>query len=234
GKTSLDRIPEAQIYPTAGTFVVKAIGTSSNGCSNTANRTIQVYPLPIVAIQADSVVCFGSSQSIKASGAQSYSWAPAKYLSCANCATPVSKPDSAIRYQVTGTSSQGCVSSNSMSFRLKYPFKMAYSKPDTLCAGSSVQLKASGTEKYTWYPASGLDNSSSPSPLASPANTTRYMVIGSDSKGCFRDTAYVPVKVYPIPVVKAGSAQTISVGRQIQITPEISSDVTDVSWAPLT
>lgn len=234
GKTSLDRIPAAQIYPTAGTFVVKAIGTSSNGCSNTANRTIQVYPLPIVAIQADSVVCFGSSQSIKASGAQSYSWAPAKYLSCANCAAPVSKPDSAIQYRVTGTSAQGCISSNSVSFRLKYPFKMAYSKPDTLCAGSSVHLKASGTEKYTWYPASGLDNSNSPSPVASPGNSTRYMVIGSDSKGCFKDTAYVPVKVYPIPAVKAGTAQTISVGRQIQITPEISSDVTDVSWAPLT
>ena len=58
------------------------------------------------------------------------------------------------------------------------------------------------------------------------------MVVGSDSKGCFRDTAYVPVKVYPIPVVKAGNTQTISVGRQIQITPEISPDVTDVSWSP--
>lgn len=234
GNVSADKNPASQIYPSAGNFTVKAIGTSSNGCSFTATKLIEIYPLPVLKVDADSIVCYGAPQTLRATGAQSYSWSPAKYLSCENCATPVSRPDSNVSYRVKGTNAKGCVSSNSVSLRIKYPFKLLYSKADTVCAGSSVQLKTSGAEKYSWYPASGLNNANISSPLASPQNSTRYQVIASDSKGCFRDTAYIPVKVYPIPVVKAGNAQTISVGREIQITPEISSDVTDVSWFPST
>jgi gliding motility-associated-like protein len=68
--------------------------------------------------------------------------------------------------------------------------------------------------------------------VASPDATTNYQVIGSDSKGCFKDTAYIPVKVYPIPTVDAGADQTINVGRQIRITPTLSDDVTHVEWTP--
>ena len=232
GNTSTLKNPSAQTYSSPGNFTVKAIGSSSNGCSDTALKPIEIYPLPALAINADTVVCYGTSEALEVSGAQTYTWSSSKYLSCTNCAAPVATPDSAIQYHVKGTSSKGCVSVDSVSLVVKYPFKLTFSKPDTLCIGRSVKLYAQGTDTYSWYPATGLDNPSISSPTASPSNSITYQVIGSDSKGCFKDTAYVPVKVYPIPEINAGADQTINVGNQTQIIPTISQDVTSIEWTP--
>lgn len=232
GNTSSLQNPEAQAYPSSGTFSVKAIGLSSNGCSDTAIKQIEVYPLPELSITGDTIVCFGSSETLTVTGARNYSWTPSKYLSCTDCASPVIRPDSAIQYYVEGTNGKGCVSLDSVSVSVKYPFSLEFSKSDTLCVGRSVKLFAKGTDVYTWSPAQGLDNPSSDSPTASPDSSTTYQVIGSDSKGCFKDTAYVPVKVFPVPVVNAGSDQTINVGRETVITPTLSGDVTQIEWTP--
>jgi gliding motility-associated-like protein len=232
GSTSAEQKPPAQQYTSAGKFPVRAIVSGSNGCIDTVVKTVEIYPLPGMIISADTMVCAGSSETLQASGAQSYSWSPATYLSCTHCAAPVARPDYSVTYRVTGTSEHGCISSDSISLSVKHPFKLSHSRPDTLCAGGSVQIEAGGTEKYAWSPAAGLNNPSISSPVASPGSTTTYQVIGSDSKGCFKDTAYVPVKVYPIPVVSAGSDQTINVGHQIEIVPQISGDVTSVLWTP--
>ena len=58
------------------------------------------------------------------------------------------------------------------------------------------------------------------------------MVVGTDDKNCFTDTAYVPVRVFPIPTVEAGEDKTINVGTTIDLVPVISADVTRVSWSP--
>ena len=232
GNGSTQQFPAAQTYPDAGSFTITAIGLSSNGCTDTVRKSIEIYPLPNLSIAADTVVCVGSSESLNVSGAQSYSWSPSKYLSCNNCSSPEARPDSAITYQVKGTSSKGCVSFDSVSLVVKYPFKLTFSKPDTLCMGRSVKLFAQGTDKYSWFPEAGLDNPNISSPTASPSSTTTYQVIGSDSKGCFRDTAYIQVKLYPIPQINAGADQTINIGKEIQIVPTISQDVTSVEWSP--
>jgi gliding motility-associated-like protein len=234
GNTSTQQKPAGQNYLSPGNFTVKAIAYSSNGCNDTATKTVDIYPLPNLSISADTVVCFGSTQTLKVSGAETYSWSPANYLLCTNCASPVSKPAAAIKYKVKGTSDKGCVSVDSISLVVKFPFKLSVSKADTLCVGQSVQLKASGTEKYSWSPAAGLNNALSATPTVTPSSTTTYQVIGSDSKGCFKDTGYIPVKVYPIPTVNAGDDKNINVGREVQITPEISKDVTTVLWTPST
>jgi gliding motility-associated-like protein len=234
GNTSSQQKPSAQSYPSAGKYSVKAIGYSSNGCNDTTTKTVEVFPLPILSISADTVVCLGSSETLKASGAQTYSWSSSKYLSCVNCAAPVSRPDSSITYHVKGTSEKGCVATDSISLEVKFPARLTFKKADTLCIGRSVKLYASGTEKYSWYPATGLNNTTISSPVASPTVTTIYQVIGSDSKGCFKDTAYIPVKVYPYPEVDAGEDKTINVSEQVQIVPQLSKDVTSVTWTPST
>ena len=232
GNASTLQNPGAQTYPEAGNFTITAIGYSSNGCNDTAKKPIEIYPLPNLSISGDTVVCVGSSETLKVSGAQTYLWSTSKYLSCTNCAAPVTRPDSAIQYHVKGTSGYGCVSVDSVSLVVKYPFKLSFSNPDTVCVGRSVKLYAQGAETYSWFPSTGLDNPSVSSPTASPGTSTTYQVIGSDSKGCFKDTAYVPVKVFPYPQVNAGADQTINVGNETQIIPTLSQDVTSIEWAP--
>ena len=59
-----------------------------------------------------------------------------------------------------------------------------------------------------------------------------YRVIGTDNMRCFTDTAYIPLKVFPIPTVEAGPDKTINVGQVIDLVPELSADVTKVTWSP--
>ena len=117
---------------------------------------------------------------------------------------------------------------------VKVPFKMNVSNADTLCLGRSANLNATGAGTYIWTPSTGLNNATIPNPVATPVATTNYMVVGTDDKGCFKDTGYVPIKVYPIPTVNAGSDKTINVGQTTDLDPAISPDVTNVIWTPTT
>ncbi|MDQ2720947.1 MAG: PKD domain-containing protein [Bacteroidota bacterium] len=232
GNASTQQNPAEQNYSTPGTFAVKAIATNSSGCANTASKTIDIYPLPSL-ITSDAVLCAGSTVPLQVSGANTYSWSPATYLSCTSCANPiVSKADSAVKYIVKGFSDKGCISTDSALVTVKFPFKLSISKPDTLCLGKSVQLSAAGTERYTWSPSTAIDDPLISSPTVSPSASITYRVIGSDSKGCFKDTGYVPISVFPIPGVNAGTDKTINVGSQVEIIPQISKDVTSVLWSP--
>ncbi len=234
GNASAQQNPPAQNYPDAGNYTVQAIATNSSGCSDTASKVAQAYALPILKPGDDTTLCKGASVTLKAHDAQTYSWSPAKYLSCINCASPVSLPDSALRYFVTGKSNKGCVSIDSIFIDVKLPGTVKVGGSDTLCRGSSVQLIATGAEKYTWTPAIGLNNPAISSPMASPDTTTIYKVTGSDSKNCFSSTAYIPVRVYPVPIVTAGLDVTLNAGKTTGITPKISGDVTGVLWSPST
>ena len=232
GKISSQQNPPAQIYLGAGTYTVKATATNSSGCKDSATKIIQTYPLPAVRANADSVVCLGQAINLKATGASSYTWFPATGLSCTNCATPVAKPDSNMQYTVKGTSVNGCVAWDTVMLSVRLPFKMQVSNGDTLCKGRSAQIFASGATQYSWSPAAGLNNATIANPVATPLSTTNYKVVGIDDKGCFKDSAFVPIKVFPIPTVDAGSDKTINVGQTLDLDPILSTDVTNTVWTP--
>ena len=231
GKTSRLQNP-SQIYLGAGSYTVRTTATNSSGCKDTASKIIIAYPLPDVNAGADAWVCKGQSINLSATGAAIYSWTPTINLSCSNCANPVAKPDTLIEYTVQGTSINGCIARDTLQLLVKAPFKMNVSKGDTLCLGRSANLNAVGADTYIWFPKTGLNNSTIPNPVATPSETTKYMVVGSDNKGCFKDTGYVPIKVYPIPTVNAGNDKTINVGQTLDLDPVLSADVTNVMWTP--
>ncbi|MCB0760400.1 MAG: exo-alpha-sialidase [Flavobacteriales bacterium] len=54
----------------------------------------------------------------------------------------------------------------------------------TICQGASVVLQASGGVSYSWSPAGSLDSSSGSTVIASPAATTTYTVVVTDTNGC--------------------------------------------------
>ncbi|MEO8764864.1 MAG: PKD domain-containing protein [Ginsengibacter sp.] len=234
GNVSTQRNPVSQTFVRAGVYSVQAIAVNSSGCSDTATKAVEAYALPDLRLTADTTLCKGTSVGLRANDAQTYLWSPSSYLSCANCAGPVSHPDSAIKYFVTGINNRGCVATDSVFIDVKFPNKVKVSGPDTLCFGSSIQLFATGAETYKWSPSFALDNAFIASPVASPSITTSYTVTGSDTKGCFTSTATIPVKVFPIPDVSAGIDKTINVSQSYEIVPKLSADVTSVEWSPST
>jgi gliding motility-associated-like protein len=93
----------------------------------------------------------------------------------------------------------------------------------SLCAGSSVNLLASGAQSYAWTPAAGLSNTTISSPTASPAQTTRYRVRFTESTGCVGEDS-VLVTVNAIPVLNASADTEICAGERtnLQVTGGMS------------
>lgn len=98
-----------------GTVVIKA--TAINGCaSTTATRTVTVHPRPNISITSFSKeLCEGAtSVNFEAHGADTYSWSPSTGLSATTGAT-VTAEVSNTTYTVTGTSTDGCVGTTTVS-----------------------------------------------------------------------------------------------------------------------
>ncbi|MBS1509873.1 MAG: PKD domain-containing protein [Bacteroidetes bacterium] len=232
GQSSTVQNPAPQQYTVAGTYTALLIATNSSGCKDTVTQTIDAYVVPMVDAGLDTLVCRGSGTLLSGNGAATYSWSPSAGLSCTTCAKPFAQPTVATTYRVVGTTINGCINSDSVVVKVKQPFTMLNSNGDTLCKGNSTRLFASGAATYNWSPSSGLSNVTSATPVATPQTTTTYRVIGTDDKGCFKDTGFVTVKVYPIPTVEAGTDKNINVGQSIDLIPAISADVTSVNWTP--
>lgn len=232
GNTSSLISPQTQLYNTPGTYPIQLLITNSSGCKDTVLSNVEAYAIPNIDAGIDTMICKGRGATMQATGGNTYSWYPATGLSCTNCASPIANPANPIQYFVTGTSIHGCVNRDSVKVTVKYPFNMSVSPNDTICVGSSVKLTASGANTYEWIPATGLNNSTTASPLATPLTTTTYQVIGTDERNCFKDTAYIPVIVYNYPTVEAGADRVVNVGQSIDLIPQISNDVIDARWSP--
>lgn len=232
GHRSSVQNPTPEVYTTAGIYPVIMTVSNSSGCTDTVITNIEAYVIPRVSAGADTTVCQGGTYRLNAVGAYTYVWNATPGLSCYNCNSPLATPDSLRTYVVTGTNVQGCTAKDSVSIDVKYPFHMLNSGADTVCLGTGVRLQVSGAHSYQWSPSTGLSSATSASPMANPRNTIIYRVIGTDNMKCFSDTSYVPLKVFPIPTVEAGADKTINVGQIIDLVPELSADVTKVTWSP--
>jgi gliding motility-associated-like protein len=232
GNVSALQNPPAQPYTTAGNYGIRLLVRNSSGCVDTVLSAVDAFLVPTIFAGLDTMICQGTGTTLNATGAAGYTWTPSAGLSCTGCASPVATPDSITNYKVKGTTAQGCSNTDSVWVAVKYPFKMTSSIADTLCIGSSVRLQATGGYSYSWSPSAGLSSTTIANPVAAPGSTTTYQVIGTDNKRCFSDTAYIPITVYPIPVVEAGPDVTINVGQMTDLVPTVSPDVTNVIWAP--
>ncbi len=232
--TSTLQNPLAQNYTTPGIYTIALVAINSSGCSDTVKTSIEAYSIPALNVARDTFVCQYKGINLQATGANTYNWIPSTGLSCTTCSTPIANPNSAINYIVKGTSIHGCTAFDTVKVIVKYPFKINYSNRDTLCTGSSKKLFVNGTNNFLWTPSAGLSSNTSATPTAQPHTTTNYMVVGTDDKGCFKDTGYVFIKVFPIPEVNAGGFKTINIGKTLDLLPIISPDVTEVLWSPTT
>jgi hypothetical protein len=170
----------AVVSPT-GTTTYSITGTSAFGCvgTNTAVSTVTVNARPVISVNTGSV-CSGSSFTIVATGAATYTYAGGSPVVTQSVTV---LPSVIAIYTVTGTSAQGCPGINTASCSLTVyalPVVTAVSNTTLLCAGQSAQLGASGANTYTWS-----TGANSASVSVSPTVTTSYSVTGrSNASGC--------------------------------------------------
>ncbi|MDX2173949.1 MAG: SBBP repeat-containing protein [Bacteroidota bacterium] len=209
------------ITPSVGTTNFSLVGTSVNGCTNSAISSITVSPLPIINISSSTggpFLCSGSSATLFSSGASIYSW-----VSGPNTSTFIVSPTVLTTYTVIGTSSVGCSSSNTITLGiLTTPTVNIFASALNICSGNSTILNATGATSYLWN-TSAITASISVTPTAS----TIYTVTGS-ILSC-TDTETIAINVTTSPTISiASSASTICTGGSVTLS--IVGSATSYTW----
>jgi gliding motility-associated-like protein len=192
----LQSIARVRAFPLT-TTTYTTIVTDVTGCTDTADVTVTVNPLPVVDAGEDTVQCGNDPIQLNATGGIQYSWSPASSLQGANTNNPFADPDSSELYFVTVTDANGCASEDSVFVRA---FN-ANAGPDIpVCIGDSTQLAAlPGPIAFQWQADPGFyDRTDVPDPLVFTLNSRDYILTGTDTSGC-TDTDTVRVIVNPLP-----------------------------------
>jgi PKD repeat protein len=209
-------------YNSPGTYAVVLTVTNANG-SNTATQAITISSTPAPNAGADVSLCAGSATTLNATGATSYTWGPATGLSATTGSSVTAAPGVTTTYTLTA-SNGACSASDTIKVTVNPLPTIAAAGSDTVCAGTSVPLAATGTNSFVWQPGpmTGF------TVVVTPAVTTTYTVVGTDQNGC-SDTAFVTVTVNPSPVVTASATSSCS-GSQATLTA--AGNAVSYSWMP--
>ena len=171
--------------------------TITDVCGTSADSLIvTVNPLPVVNISGADTICFGTSETLVASGGGTYVWTGG---STSN--SLVVSPTSLTGYTVTVTSAAGCTSSSSFTVNVS-PANASVTGANSICSGQSSTLTASGGGTYAWN-----TGSSSTSIIVSPTSLTNYTVIVTGALGCTKSVTY-SVNVTPQPTASVTASST--------------------------
>ncbi|MFM7645287.1 MAG: PKD domain-containing protein, partial [Sphingomonadales bacterium] len=110
GTSDFDISP-VKSYAAAGTYNVKLVATSINGCRDSITRSVTVNPMPITTVSANpgTILCQGSNVVLTATGGVTYKWYRngALQVGVTGATYTVTSPG---EYSVRATSAAGCES----------------------------------------------------------------------------------------------------------------------------
>ncbi len=101
-----------------------------------------------------------------------------------------------------------------------------------ICQGATVQLFSTGGLTYNWQPAIGLSSSAVASPLATPPDSTSYIVTVTDINDCHIQDS-VHVSVWKKPLASAGPDKKIMEGETVQLDGAVAGTNVSYNWSPL-
>ncbi|MCE9538102.1 MAG: gliding motility-associated C-terminal domain-containing protein, partial [Bacteroidetes bacterium] len=180
-------------YGLSGTYNVQLITSTLNGCSDTVIVQVNFAAANPVVVSANDTICAGNNTQLIASGGFSYLWTPSSSLSNPAISNPFASPDTTTTYSViisnVDTFGDTCVHVLTTTIFVIDPSLysiIATTDNDTLVEGQSTITHAitDTTLAVNWSPSTGLNNTNSFNPTATPEHTTTYTVSILDSLGC--------------------------------------------------
>jgi gliding motility-associated-like protein len=149
-----------------------------------------------------------------------YSWSPPTGLSSTSVANPVANPSEFTIYTVTVTDDTGAVHTDIVSVTLSYLFFVGAGAPINFCLDSAGLIGGTNSAgqgvTYSWAPLEGLNDSTSPQPIAQPKLTTTYTLTATIT-GCQAKIDSVTVTVVQPPPIFAGNDTTIKEGSRLTL-----------------
>lgn len=189
------------------TYVVSGSSTDTSGQACTSVDTVIVkvvaHAAPVLNLGPDITLCANGTQVFNAgAGFAHYQWSDGDVTQT----TTVYGPG---KYWVTATDSCGGTQTDTVLVTLASTPILQLGPDTMICLGSNVTLTAYplGTfSSFVWTPNIGLSCSTCSATVASPPDTTQYILTASTSQGCTTsDTITVNVLIHMVPALNLGA-----------------------------
>lgn len=197
--------PSTQQHPghtftSPGNYVVTLVTTSDLGCMDTISKMLSVSSPPEAQAWSDTVICWGDTVQLNASGSFFYSWEPAEGLSRDDIPRPLAFPKTTTTYTVTV--SDQCYSDTATVTIVVNALPVVTAYQDTLIMlGDSVTLDGLFNQdiiSWIWNPPYKLVPPSTENDqdiTVAPELSKAYILTVTDINGCTNsDTAIVLVR----------------------------------------
>ena len=172
---------------------VYTVSGNSNGCVDTQTLSVSVISPPALSVSiSNSLICQGSSATLTANGAGSYSWS-----SGATGSTAVVNPSVTSIYTLTGSTGL-CSATTTLLVQVQSVPVLSISSA-SLCSGTSATVSVSGAGSYSWS-----TGSTSSVITVSPLSNTVYSVTGTT--GICSATAQTQVSVQTSPTLSVNNS----------------------------
>ena len=177
-------------YNASGVYVDTLQTISSCDSIITLNLTINNFS-SLSLSSTDSLICYGDSVQLIASGAQNYSWQTSYNISSLTITNPMVYPLIDTSYVLTATDSLGCSSSDSILISVIPPYLLDLGGTIDTCIGSVINLQpvlTGGTGNNTtttWSPGNYFtDSTVLNSTFASNSSMMVYLNLTDTLEGC--------------------------------------------------
>ena len=172
------------------TFTVKDSTCRPPGIPIMQTFVVPVFIWPATGIIRDTALCPGDSVRLIAVGGSSFVWSvlpggsPLSSMSCTSCKDPVVRPTKTTQYAVLADNSTVCNKNrDTVTVTVVKPPVIDAGPDTTTCVNNQLQLNLNlppdpGTNyQVVWTPATGLDDPTSTTPVASLLNDITYYVV---------------------------------------------------------
>jgi len=210
-------------YFPGSTSVYTLTGTSA-GCSSVALVGVTVVASPNAPpAVTPTAICVGSTATLSATGANSYTWTPGNNIFTSTVAVSPPGPTTYTIVRQNGA----CTTTATVSLVVNpLPLVNASASPNQICTGTGVNFVVVGPISNTWMPG-GFTQSNF---TLFPNNSTCYTVTGSN--GNCTASAVVCVTVNASPAISIlSSTNVICQGGTVSFTA--SGNATAYNWQPM-
>ncbi|MBK8498597.1 MAG: gliding motility-associated C-terminal domain-containing protein [Flavobacteriales bacterium] len=196
------------------------VQVTNSGCVNRDTVVVTVNQ-PQVDAGNNAAFCIGGGAQLSANGnGGGFSWSPATGLSSTTISNPIAAPTVTTTYTVTLTDAIGCTITDSVTVTVNQLPDADAGADLTPCESTTIALGGAPTgpvgSTFSWLPATGLDDATSPNPALMVTTDATYIVVVTDANQCINADTVI-VAVLPLPDVDAGPDLQVCFGGSVQL-----------------
>lgn len=229
--------PNAQhTYNGTNTFPAQLVITGTSGCRDTVRNPVSVKPNnpPIASVNAPVTGCEHTNMTFRAvvnseDEVTLYAWNFSnRFATNGPEITTAFNTSGNYQVQLVAGTKFGCYDTVSFPFFINPSPILDLGNDVSICRGQSTQLMLNGAPAAAWSPLNDLSCGTCLTPVASPAETRKYFVRGTNAFGCSSMDSIIVNVVQPSKVI-AEPFDTICLGQTAQLSV---SGFANFSWTP--